>query len=133
VPLLNSKEGWIIAKTVSESRAGDIQSPEDHRQQESLDRLTNFSDGIFAFAMTLLALDLVTPVIVGQPTDASLSVALANEFHSFLGFLVSFWVITGLWVSHHRIFSYIRRMDSGLLRLNMAYFSSCSSLLQRES
>ena len=83
--------------------------------------MTNLSDGIFAFAMTLLALDLVTPVITGQPSDTSLSIALVNEFHSFLGFMVSFWVITGLWLTHHRIFSYIRRTDSGLLRLNMIY------------
>lgn len=97
------------------------QSIEDHRQQKSLDRLTNLSDGIFAFAITLLALDLVTPVIVGQPTDASLSAAIVAEFHSFLGFLVSFWVISASWLSHHRIFSYIKHVDSGLVRLNLIY------------
>jgi len=69
-------------------------SLEDLRQEKSLDRLLALSDGIFAFAITLLALDLVTPVIIGQATNASLTIALANEFHSFLGFLVSFWVIT---------------------------------------
>jgi len=100
---------------------GNQSSFEDHRQQKNFDRMINLSDGIFAFAMTLLALDLVTPVIIGQPSDASLSIALENEFHSFLGFLVSFWVIAMCWVSHHRIFSYVARTDSGLLRLNLIY------------
>ena len=94
-------------------------APEDVRNEKSLDRLIALSDGIFAFAMTLLALDLVTPVIVGQATDATLSSALANEFHSFLGFFVSFWVISMLWFTHHRIFSYIKNFDAGIARLNL--------------
>ena len=92
---------------------------EDARRQKSLDRLIGISDDIFAFAMTLLALDLVTPVILGQANDASLAAALVNEFHSFVGFFVSFWVISMLWLSHHRIFRYVKSSDSGLLPLNL--------------
>lgn len=69
--------------------------------------------------MTLLALDLVTPVIVGQPTNVSLAAAMLSEFHSFLGFLVSFWVISVVWLMHRRIFRYIKSSDSGLARLNL--------------
>jgi len=118
----NLKEGTTMSRSEIEVQDYERQlSLEDHRQQKSLDRLLNLSDGIFAFAITLLALDLITPVIVGQPTNASLSIALEYESKSFLGFLVSFWIISGLWVIHHRIFSYIKRIDSGLLRLNMVY------------
>jgi uncharacterized membrane protein len=94
---------------------------EDALGTKGLHRLNDLSDGIFAFAMTLLALDLVTPVIVGQATDASLAAALVNEFHSFLGFFVSFWVISMLWLGHHRIIRYLKSSDTGLLRLNLAF------------
>jgi uncharacterized membrane protein len=92
---------------------------EEARGRKSLDRLIGLSDDIFAFAITLLALDLVTPVIIGQATDAALANALANEFHSFVGFFASFWVISLLWLSHHRIFRYIKSSDGGLLILNL--------------
>ena len=94
---------------------------EEIRRSKSLDRLVALSDGIFAFAITLLALDLVTPIIVGAPSDSSLVTALSNEFHSFLGFFVSFWTISMFWVSHHRIFSYIKKYDPGLARLNLIF------------
>jgi uncharacterized membrane protein len=93
---------------------------EEARRAKSLDRVIGLSDDIFAFAMTLLALDLVTPLIVGQASDASLAAALVGEFHSFLGFFVSFWIISMQWMSHHRAFRYIKSSDSGLLRLNLA-------------
>ena len=95
-------------------------SLEESRRVNSLDRLIGLSDGIFAFAITLLALDLVTPVIVGQATDTSLAISLVGEFHSFFGFFVSFWVISLHWLSHHRIFRYIKTSDPGLLALNLA-------------
>jgi uncharacterized membrane protein len=91
------------------------------RRAKGLDRLLALSDGIFAFAITLLALDLVTPVINGQATAASLSAALFSEMHSFSGFFVSFWVISMLWLSHHRIFGYIKSTDAGLLTLNLVF------------
>jgi uncharacterized membrane protein len=92
---------------------------EESRRVRGMDRTLALSDGIFAFAITLLALDLVTPVIVGPATDASLAGALINEFHSFSGFFVSFWIISMLWLSHHRIFSYIKSTDAVLLSLNL--------------
>jgi len=91
----------------------------DDRRAKSFDRLMALSDGIFAFAITLLALDLVTPVIVGHPSDATLFVALTKEGRSFLGFFVSFWIISTLWQWHQRIFSYIKWSDLGLIRLNL--------------
>jgi uncharacterized membrane protein len=99
--------------------ASTAQGLEEIRRAKGLDRILNLSDGIFAFAITLLALDLVTPVILGQPSDAKMFAALAGEFHSFLGFLVSFWVISMLWLSHNRIFRYIRYSDPGLFVLDL--------------
>lgn len=110
-----------MTESASDGRGYETKRPDadETRRQKSFDRLINFSDGVFAFAITLLVLDLVTPAIVGEPSDATLSAALVNELHAFLGYLVSFWVIGVCWMSHHRVFSYIKSSDSGLMRLDL--------------
>jgi len=88
---------------------------------KGLERLLGLSDDVFAFAITLLVLDLVTPVIIGSASNASLASALVLELLSFLNYFVSFWVIGMLWLAHHRIFSHIKYSDTGLLTLNLLF------------
>jgi len=109
----------LLLVKIEESTSFSKSSIEDARGSKSLERLLSLSDCVFAFAITVLALDLVTPVIVGQASNAALGAALVNEFHSFLGFFVGFWVIGLLWLSHHRLFRYIKTSDAGLLWLNL--------------
>jgi len=90
-------------------------------RSKGLERLLGLSDDVLAFAITLLALDLVTPVIVGHATNASLASALVLELPSFLNYIVSFWVIGMMWLGHQRIFRYIKYSDSGLLMLNLLF------------
>ncbi len=70
--------------------------PEDN----SLGRLLALSDGVFAIAMTLLALDLRVPDLGDPTTDAQLRHALVLEAPSILTFLVSFYVVASYWVFH---------------------------------
>jgi hypothetical protein len=58
-----------------------------------LERLLGLSDDVFAFAITLLVLDLVTPVVVGPASNVSLASAMFLELPSFFNYFVSFWVI----------------------------------------
>lgn len=90
-------------------------------RSKGLDRLLGLSDGVLAFAITLLALDLVTPMVVGPATNASLARALVLELPSFLNYIVSFWVIGMMWRAHHLIFRHIKYSDTGLLMLNLLF------------
>jgi len=90
-------------------------------RSKGLERLLGLTDDVFAFAITLLVLELVTPVVVGPLTNSSLASALAGEWPYFLDYLVSFWVIGFQWLGHHHVFRYIKRSDERLLMLNLLF------------
>jgi uncharacterized membrane protein len=86
-----------------------------------LDRVLSITDGVFAFAVTLLVLDLVVPVLSSGASSADLWAALSNEYVSFLSYAISFLIAGAWWNSHHRIFGYIRRSDATLQWLNLLF------------
>jgi uncharacterized membrane protein len=85
-----------------------------------LQRLFAFSDGVFAIAITLLALDLKLPIL---PDDqaARLPQAVLSQTPSFLSYGISFIVTGAYWNAHHRIFRFISRYDTWLLWLNILF------------
>ena len=82
------------------------------------ERLAAFSDGVFAFAITLLVLDLHVPAEHGHATEPLLSL-LHSDWTSYLAFLCSFYLISIKWINHHNMVHEIERVDNGLLALNM--------------
>lgn len=74
----------------------------------SFGRLLALSDGIFAIAMTLLALELHLPDLGDHPSDHAVRHALGHQWHSYLAFVVSFYVVAYYWVTHRRA---LRRVD----------------------
>jgi uncharacterized membrane protein len=83
-----------------------------------LDRLIFLSDGVFAIAMTLLAIDLALPE-VASPSAADLGQRLFALWPRYLSFALSFLVIAQYWRSHQRIFRYMIRLDSRFVWLNL--------------
>jgi TMEM175 potassium channel family protein len=77
------------------------------------DRLQAFSDGVFAIAITLLALELP------RPEGPDLWRELAHAWQSYAAFLVSFLTIGIIWVNHHALVDRIARADRTLLFLNL--------------
>jgi uncharacterized membrane protein len=82
-------------------------------------RIEAFSDGIFAFAVTLLVLELKVPH--GLPDGPSVVRALLAEWPSYFGYLTSFLTIGIMWMNHHRMFNLIRKSDSGLMIVNLVF------------
>ena len=72
-----------------------------------LDRFNAFTDGVFAIAITLLVLELSVPAVGGR-----LLPALAEQWHEFLGYLISFVFIGGIWVSHAGMTKLMRHADT---------------------
>lgn len=73
-----------------------------------------FSDGVFAFAITLLVLNLRDPSANGGP----LLEGLRRDWPSFFALATSFVTVLIMWVNHHNMFNYIRRIDRRLMLLN---------------
>jgi uncharacterized membrane protein len=83
-------------------------------------RLENFSDGVFAIAVTLLVLNIKIPD-AHTLNSAGLNRALLAMVPHVLTFVFTFLVIGVFWVGHHRIFTFVRILDTGLLWLNIFY------------
>jgi TMEM175 potassium channel family protein len=83
-------------------------------EEKETGRLEAFSDGIFAFAMTLLVLGLRDPVTSG----GNLLSGLVNEWPAFFAFFTSFFSVLVMWVNHHNMFTYIRRISTSFMFLN---------------
>ncbi|HEX6476336.1 MAG TPA: TMEM175 family protein [Acidimicrobiales bacterium] len=78
-------------------------------------RLEAFSDGVFAVAITLLALDLT----VAGPGHGTLAHQLSDKWPSFAAYFISFLTIGIIWVNHHTIFKNLSEIDRTLLFLNL--------------
>ena len=79
-------------------------------------RLEAFSDGVFAVAITLLALDLT---VAGPAGHGSLTDQLHEKWPAFLAYLISFFMIGIVWVNHHVLVRSIIKVDRTLLFLNL--------------
>jgi uncharacterized membrane protein len=80
-----------------------------------LDRVVNFSDAVFAIAMTVLVLSVRVPDV----PSARLGSALNDQVASIWSYFLSFAVIALYWLAHHRLFHYVRRVDFRTLGLNL--------------
>ena len=78
-------------------------------------RLEAFSDGVFAVAITLLALDLRPAAGRTLAEQLTSHDALAR----YAAYTVSFLVIGIIWVNHHEVFRQLARADRVLLFLNL--------------
>ena len=75
----------------------------------NVSRIEAFSDGVFAFAATLL--------VVSVGSDQSASV-LKIDWKDFAGFGVSFFVLVALWSVHYNFFRRTKYMDNWIIALN---------------
>jgi uncharacterized membrane protein len=79
-------------------------------------RLNGLSDGVFAFALTLLVLDIRVPE---DALAGDLGSKLLELAPRLLIYFISFIVIGGAWGSHQRMLSQIKRGDGLLVWFNL--------------
>ncbi len=95
---------------------------ETQEQQYGTERLVAFSDGVFAFAITLLCVDVINafPHLPSSATDGQLRDALLGLWPSFFSYALSFCLVGIYWAAHHRTFYYITSSNTTLIWLNLA-------------
>ncbi|WP_460517233.1 TMEM175 family protein [Humibacter antri] len=79
------------------------------------DRMIGLSDGVFAFAITLLVLDLVVPTLTG----GDVVVKILGEWPTFLAYVISFATIGAVWLAHSAITDHLVHTDSNFVRFNL--------------
>jgi uncharacterized membrane protein len=86
-------------------------------------RFESFSDGVFAFAITLLVLGIALPEI-RYTSDRALTSALLGLWPNVIAYALSFAVIGILWQNHHALFRLVERIDRKTVLLNLLLLSA---------
>lgn len=90
-------------------------------------RLEALSDGVFSILMTLLIIELRVPEITTKLDRLELFNSLLNQNSKFLAFLLSFIVITMMWVSHHTFLAkFTKHVNRRAVILNAFLLASVS-------
>ncbi len=80
------------------------------------ERLVALADGVYAIAITLLALDIKLP-------DGLDSAEFHRQLHDLLpqvgAYALSFLVLAAFWRDHHRLFLEVRQVDGLVIRLTL--------------
>jgi len=85
-------------------------------------RIEALSDGIFAFAMTLLVLDVKIPKLPEAAVQAGLLVpTLLALWPKFFSYVMSFVVLGVFWIAHHGYAHFLKRTDRWLLWLTLLF------------
>jgi len=96
---------------------GMTESAEKRTMNLEKNRLEALTDGIFAFAMTLLVASMILPrsAIVTETSGAALMSLVPDFFH----YIIAFFVLAAFWMAHHSQFSRIRFIDRNFLLLSI--------------
>lgn len=93
---------------------------EDFSQRASHDRLSAITDGVYAVALTLLALEIVVPSANSIHSSAQLNNYMVNNLLPQLSlYLISFIILSNFWASTNAIPMY-KKVDNIILTINLA-------------
>jgi uncharacterized membrane protein len=84
----------------------------------AVDRMLAFSDGLMAFAATLLIVGIHIPTASDLAGPGGLLRQLGQAWPSYFSFFISFILITLIWYNHHAMFRQIKRADYALFLMN---------------
>jgi uncharacterized membrane protein len=91
-------------------------------------RVFNFSDGVFAFAATLLVVKIDLPTIIRNDFDHNLVTAFSVLWPQYLINIISFIVIGFYWMNHHAILGHVKKFTTILVWLNIFFLVSIAFL-----
>ena len=93
---------------------------EDFSQRASHDRLSAITDGVYAVALTLLALEIVVPSVNSIHSSAQLNDYMVNNLLPQLSlYLISFIILSNFWASTNAIPMY-KKVYNTILTINLA-------------
>lgn len=85
-----------------------------HVARHAYDRLIMLSDGVFAIATTLAAIEVKLPEHVGSVAEI-----LSGGARQIGAYVLSFVIIAVFWVQHRDLFARLRRVDNVLTFLTL--------------
>jgi len=83
------------------------------------ERIRSLMDGIFAFAMTLLVLNLILPDPMNLPPETQVHDMLLEQGQSFFNYALSFLLLAIFWMIHTQQLHIIKETNFAHLWMNM--------------
>ena len=94
----------------------------------SLERLAALSDGIFAFSMTLLLLDLHTPLKEAIHSEQDLAAGLVKLYPSVVTWLMSMMTLGIFWVGQQTQLGHLKSSNRNYTWLSLALLASVTAI-----
>ncbi|MFZ0221980.1 MAG: TMEM175 family protein [Candidatus Nitrosopolaris sp.] len=90
--------------------------------QIKIEYVISFSDALFAFSITFMALSIQIPTLSSNISDSELTQRLGQLLiPNIIHYIISFMVVGMYWISYHEIFEHIRRADITLVWINLLF------------
>jgi uncharacterized membrane protein len=87
-----------------------------------IEYVISFSDALFAFSITFMALTIQLPTFSSNISDSELTQRLGQLLiPNIIHYIISFMVVGMYWISYHEIFEHIRRADITLVWINLLF------------
>jgi uncharacterized membrane protein len=87
-----------------------------------IEYVISFSDALFAFSITFMALTIQLPTFSSNISDSELTQRLGQSLiPNIIHYIISFMVVGMYWISYHEIFEHIRRADITLVWINLLF------------
>ncbi|THD54640.1 TMEM175 family protein, partial [Phenylobacterium sp.] len=94
----------------------------------SIDRLNAISDGLFAFAMTVMVLDIRVPAHASIHTEVQLWLAIVSLAPQFVTYLLSFLTLGIFWVAQQTQLERMREADRDFTWLHLLFLAAVAVL-----
>ena len=86
-----------------------------------VEHVISFSDAVFAFAITLMALAIDIPDLPLDLSQSELIQRLDDSYPQFEDYIISFAVIAIFWISYHQVFNHIKGSHLSIVYLNLLF------------
>jgi uncharacterized membrane protein len=86
-----------------------------------VEHVISFSDAVFAFAITLMALTIDIPDLPTNLSQSELLQRLDDSYPQLEDYIISFAVIAIFWISYHQVFNHIIGSHISMVYLNLLF------------
>jgi uncharacterized membrane protein len=96
--------------------------PKPKHTERGFDRLVNFSDAVVAIAITLLILPLID-LVTDDKGDGSHFDFELSTFIKVISFVLTFWMMSRMWLGNHQTFEQIKDYSKALMSLTIVWLA----------
>lgn len=104
----------------------DINEEEEIKKEFQLERVILFTDAVFAIILTIMVLDIKLPEELRNSDAHGFQHAMKLLTLRVLAYFITFALVGKFWMTHLKLFRYLKDYDRNLLLLNLGFLFSVS-------